>query len=139
MKTYAKYPQCWPKVSRIIRRLANGHCEWCHKRCYMWELSVHHIGAPLATGRGWKRGNPSDKHDIRRENLVALCKDCHASADAPIYKQWQRRKAKREAQRQAHAALQIGTGLVAYGGTSQLLPTPVVSRGWRKKATPHPV
>ncbi len=37
-----KYPHCWPRVSRIIRRLAGGRCEWCRRRCQMWELSVHH-------------------------------------------------------------------------------------------------
>ena len=56
--------------------------KWCGQPCNT--LSVHHIGAPLATGTGWKRGNPCDKHDVRRENLAALCWTCHSTADQPL-------------------------------------------------------
>lgn len=100
-----KYPACWKKVSLIIRRLANGRCEWCRRRCQMWELSVHHLGAPYANG---KSGDPQDKHDIRHENLVALCSECHSAADAPIFERCRRRPAQRE----RHAALGVGTGLI---------------------------
>jgi hypothetical protein len=99
------YPRCWPRVSRIIRRLARGRCAWCHERCHMWELSVHHLGAPYADG---KPGDPHDKHDIRRENLVALCWDCHRMADAPIFERYKQRKG----QRKQHASLGVGTGLI---------------------------
>jgi 5-methylcytosine-specific restriction endonuclease McrA len=74
----AKYPSCWPKVSRIIRRLANGHCEYCKKPVKFTKLSTHHVGIPYAN----KPGGRHDKHDIRRENLAALCRICHIQADA---------------------------------------------------------
>jgi hypothetical protein len=105
-----KYPRAWKKISACIRRLAQGTCEWCHESCQA--LSVHHLGAPLATGKGWKNGNPCDKHDVRRENLVALCWHCHSTVDQPYYEQWQAGKAKRAAKRERHAAIGIGTGLV---------------------------
>jgi 5-methylcytosine-specific restriction endonuclease McrA len=60
----------------VIRRLANGHCERCRRRCELWELAAHHLGPPYANG---KPGDPHDKHDIRRENLVALCPECHSA------------------------------------------------------------
>ena len=41
---FNKYPRNWPKVSRIIRRIADGLCERCGQPAH----SVHHIGAPLA-------------------------------------------------------------------------------------------
>ena len=106
-----KYPRAWKKISAIIRRLANETCEWCHMPCEM--LSVHHIGAPFATSKGWKNSNPGDKHDVRRENLVALCWRCHRSVDQPYHEKWQAHKAKRHAKRAQHVALGIGTGLVS--------------------------
>lgn len=102
----SKYPSCW-RVSRIIRRLAHGRCERCHRRCRMWELSVHHLGLSYANG---KPGDPGDKHDIRQENLVALCWDCHRAADAPVFERCQTCKAQRE----RHASLGIGTGLIVW-------------------------
>jgi 5-methylcytosine-specific restriction endonuclease McrA len=103
-----KYPRNWEKVSRIIRRLANGHCEWCGRACN--NLSVHHIGVPFV-GRP---GDRHDKHDIRRENLAALCYPCHDQADhlSLVREQRKARKIKRAAKRQAHQALGVGTGLV---------------------------
>ncbi len=105
-----KYPPAWKKISALIRRLAQDTCEWCHEPCAT--LSVHHIGAPRATGRGWKHGDPSDKHDVRRENLAALCWRCHRAADQPLYEKWKAGQAKRQAKREQHAALGIGTGLI---------------------------
>jgi len=105
-----KYPRCWKRVSRLIRKLANGHCEWCGQLCDT--LSVHHIGTRRPTGNGWKNGNPCDKHDIRRENLAALCERCHDQADAHIRRKCGKARAKRAAKREAHQALGIGTGLL---------------------------
>ena len=111
-----KYPRNWAKVSLIIRRLAAGRCQWCHTECST--LSVHHIGTRWATGTGWKNGTSCDKHDLRRENLVALCWQCHSAADAPIREKIQakraQRQAKREAKRAQHAALGVGSGLILY-------------------------
>lgn len=102
-----KYPRNWKKVSLLIRRLANGHCEWCGAECS--NLSVHHIGVPWADGRP---NSPSNKHDLRRENLVALCWPCHQEADRPAHERWLARKAARYTKREVHRSLGIGTGLI---------------------------
>lgn len=65
------YPANWSKISYVLRRSAGFRCEQCGSSC---GVSVHHIGAPYADGG---TGNPHDKHDCRRENLMALCKQCH--------------------------------------------------------------
>ncbi len=94
-----KYPRNWKKVSRTIRRIAGYHCEWCHAQegavlpdGRAVHLSVHHVGAPYADGRP---GNPHDKRDLRRENLVALCQACHFRADLPSLKAHLRRERRR--------------------------------------------
>lgn len=83
------YPASWPKVSRTIRRIAGNRCEWCgiangaplpSGRKGKVILTVAHLGMPYADG---KPGDKSDKHDIRRENLVALCQACHLAYDLP--------------------------------------------------------
>ena len=102
-----RYPSCWPKVSRLIRALAAGRCEQCHKRSK--GLSVHHKGVPFATGRP---GNKHDKHDIRRENLVALCPQCHDLEDDGACSGLRKRDFKRREKRRQHARLGVGTGLV---------------------------
>ena len=85
-----RYPHNWPKVSRTIRRIAGWQCEWCHipngvplpsGRAGNVVLTVAHLGAPLATGNGWRPGDKHDKHDVRRENLAALCQACHLRFD----------------------------------------------------------
>jgi len=73
-----KYPRGWKKISRRIRELAGGRCEWCQRPCKLTKLTTHHLGAPYANGIP---GNKCDKHEIRRENLIALCKPCHTDAD----------------------------------------------------------
>ena len=104
------YPRNWRNVSRIIRRLAAGRCEWCG--CETNELSVHHIGAPYADDRP---GSTRDKHDLRRENLVALCEDCHEGVDhiSKVREQKARRDLKRRIRLEQHRALGVGVGLVA--------------------------
>ena len=110
--TWSKYPANWKKISRTIRRVAQGHCEWCHQPCE--NLSVHHIGTPRPTGCTWTKGTPYDKHDVRRENLVALCPLCHSQADhlPQVARSRKKSKARRALRHAAHAALGIGTGLV---------------------------
>ena len=81
-----RYPSTWGKVSRVIRRVAGQRCEWCHVengaplpsgRDGKVVLTVAHLGTPYANGPGDKH----DKHDIRRENLAALCQACHLRYD----------------------------------------------------------
>jgi 5-methylcytosine-specific restriction endonuclease McrA len=107
----SKYPTCWKRASATIRRLAGGVCQRCGQPAH--DLSVHHIGTPFADGRP---GDKTDKHDIRRENLIALCFTCHDELDhIRIVRAKQReRKARRQARRAAHQALGIGTGLILY-------------------------
>jgi len=112
---YTKYPHNWKKASQAIRRLANGQCEWCGSSAH--DLSVHHLGAPYADGRP---GDPRDKHDLRRENLCALCFQCNNGAEriGAIRKSRARQKARRRAKLEQHRALGIGTGLVLIGRAS---------------------
>ena len=83
----SRYPTSWPKVSRVIRRIAGNCCEWCHAedgaslpsgRKGKVVLTVAHLGTSYADG---KPGDKRDKHDIRRENLAALCQACHLRYD----------------------------------------------------------
>ncbi len=107
----ASYPDNWKKVSATIRRLANGRCQWCG--CKTKQLSCHHIGVPRPTGNGWAPGDARDKRDVRFENLVALCEDCHTRED-PIREQIREIKARRKRKRERHRSLGIGVGLVLY-------------------------
>jgi 5-methylcytosine-specific restriction endonuclease McrA len=113
-----KYPACWDRASAIIRRRAGGHCERCGKKCH--SLEVHHIGAPYIDGRS---GNPHDKHDIRPENLIAICFACHDELEhvAAIRYKKHLQKKKRRARLARHRALGIGVGLVVYMGTEAAL------------------
>ena len=83
----ADYPRAWRKISRTIRRIAGNQCEQCgiangtplpSGRAGRVVLTVAHIGAPFANGAP---GNKHDKHDVRRENLLALCQRCHLTLD----------------------------------------------------------
>jgi hypothetical protein len=65
-----RYPRGWPRVRRTIYRLVGGHCERCGRYVSPRRFTIHHIGTAYADGRP---GDPTDKHDIRRENLVMLC------------------------------------------------------------------
>jgi hypothetical protein len=82
-----RYTANWPKVSRTIRRIAGNRCEWCSipngvplpsGREGSVVLTVAHLGTPFPDGRP---GDKHDKHDLRRENLAALCQACHLRFD----------------------------------------------------------
>lgn len=108
-----RYPHNWPKVSRLIRRIAGNRCEWCgvenhtplksgatYKKgkrkgqpCLVI-LTVAHLGVSYADG---KPGDPHDKHDIRRENLAALCQKCHLGHDLPEHIENRKRNRKKAA------------------------------------------
>lgn len=79
------YPRNWKKVSRTIRRIAGNRCEWCGIPNGLKRpggsrvvLTVAHLGVEWADGRP---GDTRDKHDVRRENLRALCQRCHLRYD----------------------------------------------------------
>ncbi|HZU00278.1 MAG TPA: hypothetical protein VFA10_11480 [Ktedonobacteraceae bacterium] len=103
--SFNKYPHNWRKVSRVIRRIAGYCCEQCGQPSH----SVHHVGAPYADGRP---GNPHDKHDIRRENLLSLCFECHDRADNGALSFYAALQARGKSKRARHRALGVGCGLV---------------------------
>ncbi len=111
---FTKYPRNWKRVSQVIRRLAGGRCEWCGNTCD--SLEVHHIGTAWADGRP---GSHCDKHDLRRENLAAICFTCHDQAEhvGAIRRKKRDQKKRRRARLEAHRALNIGTGLIPLGNT----------------------
>jgi 5-methylcytosine-specific restriction endonuclease McrA len=104
-----KYPRCWKRASRAIRRIVGNVCQRCGE--IRPNLEVHHIGAPYADGRP---GDPHDKHDIRRENLLPICYECHDEIEhvKAIRHRQKNKRQKRRAKIEAHRALGIGTGLV---------------------------
>jgi hypothetical protein len=100
------YPPNWKKVSRIIRKLAGGHCQRCG--CESNRLSVHHIGVPYANGQP---GDPRDKYDVRLENLITLCHECHGEVDDG-QKRYIKMMTKRRSKLEQHRLLGVGSGLV---------------------------
>lgn len=109
----SRYPHNWPKVSRIIRRIAGNQCEWCHVhngeplpsgRTGKVVLTVAHLGAPYADG---KPGDKHDKHDIRRENLAALCQACHLRYDLDEHIQHARETRQRKKREQIAGSGQL--------------------------------
>jgi hypothetical protein len=100
------YPANWGKVTQVLRRVV-GRCERCGAT---QDLTVHHQGIPYPDGRP---GDPRDKHDLRRENLICICCACHDRAE-PVRVQIREIKARRKRRRARHRALGVGTGLVLY-------------------------
>jgi len=81
------YPRNWPKISARIRfGRARGRCEWCGVENgtphpitgSIVVLTTAHLGVPWPDGRP---GDKTDKHDVRAENLAALCQRCHLDFD----------------------------------------------------------
>jgi 5-methylcytosine-specific restriction endonuclease McrA len=97
----SRYPRYWDRISLYVRKRAGWKCEWCGvaqgtvvegaKRPYKIVLTVAHIGVPYPDGRA---GNPHDKMDTRRENLVALCQPCHLRFDREEHLERQRENRK---------------------------------------------
>ncbi len=109
----SRYPPNWPKVSRTIRRIAGNCCEWCHiengaplpsGRKGKVVLTVAHLGTPYADG---KPGDKHEKHDVRRENLAALCQACHLRYDLDDHIQHARATRNRKKQEAACASGQL--------------------------------
>jgi len=85
----SRYGSNWNKVSRTIRRIAMNCCEFCgvlngsplpSGRAGKVVLTVAHLGVDYANGVS---SSKHDKHDVRRENLRALCQACHLRLDLP--------------------------------------------------------
>lgn len=113
---WSRYPTNWKKVSQAIRRIAGNQCEWCKiangvslpsGRKGKVVLTAAHLGAPFATGNGWRPGDKHDKHDIRRENLACLCQRCHLNFDLDDHIQHARETRQRKKCEAASAAGQL--------------------------------
>jgi hypothetical protein len=129
------YPANWPKVSRTIRRIAGNRCEWCSVangvplpsgRDGSVVLTVAHLGAPIPTGDGWKPGDKHDKHDVRRENLAALCQRCHLDFDQNDHiahaRVTRQRKKRARLLASGQLPLQLCTALLVLKGTERKEP-----------------
>ncbi len=111
-----RYPPGWKKMSKVIRRIAGNKCEWCgvpngaplpSGRDGKVFLTVAHIGAPRPDGTGWIPGDKRDKHDVRRENLRALCPGCHLRFDIDEHVEHARETRQRKKREAARAAGQL--------------------------------
>ncbi len=120
----SRYPTNWRKVSLTIRRVAGWRGAWCKiengaplpsGRAGKVVLTVAHLGTPYADGQP---GNKHDKHDIRRENLLALCQACHLRYDLDEHIQHARQTRQRKKREQAQAAGQLS--LFAEGGGDEM-------------------
>ena len=105
-RSSAPYPRNWGKAAQVLRRVV-GHCEMCGSEK---DLTIHHLGIPFADGRP---NSPTNKHDLRRENLQVLCSACHDLIE-PCRLWIREQKEKRLRRRDRHRALGVGTGLVLY-------------------------
>ena len=84
---YKLYPSNWHEISRRLRfERAKNHCEWCGAENYkphpitgsVVVLTVAHLGIAKPDGAP---GSKADLHDVREENLAALCQKCHLDFD----------------------------------------------------------
>ena len=104
---YKRYPANWKEISLRIRERDGQRCKSCHvpngalrntitgewtrnlMQAETWHLvdgdkvtkivlTVAHLGTAHADGRP---GDKHDKHDVRDENLAALCQKCHLALD----------------------------------------------------------
>jgi hypothetical protein len=82
----SRYPANWRSISLAVREEAGWKCEWCgarHREPHpvtgsMVILTVAHLGINRPDG---SLGNKHDTHDVRPENLAALCQRCHLNYD----------------------------------------------------------
>lgn len=83
---WSRYPDKWRAISLAIREREGWRCKWCGAENGKPNpatgskvvLTVAHLGAPHPDGRP---GDKHDKHDVRAENLAALCQKCHLNYD----------------------------------------------------------
>lgn len=85
----SKYPENWEEISLARRTAANWQCEWCGRKQgqevigvkgkpYKVVLTVAHLGVSFPDGTP---GDKHNKHDVRPDNLAALCNSCHLRYD----------------------------------------------------------
>lgn len=103
---YKLYPKDWHALSRRIRfERAGSQCEWCgarHGEAHPVTgskvvLTVAHLGIDKPDG---SQGDKRDLHDVRENNLAALCQRCHLNFDREDH--WQARWANARAARLAN-------------------------------------
>jgi hypothetical protein len=83
---WTRYPANWKAISFAIRNREGWKCKWCGAENgephpdtgSKVVLTVAHLGTPHPSGRP---GDKHDKHDVRFENLAALCQRCHLNYD----------------------------------------------------------
>ena len=83
---YKDYPDDWREISLAIREREGWRCKWCAAKNSQPHpitgskvvLTVAHLGTAHADGTP---GDKHDKHDVRPENLAALCQRCHLNYD----------------------------------------------------------
>lgn len=109
----SRYPPGWSKISKTIRRVAGNRCEQCgianglplpSGRSGKVVLTVAHLGTPYANGQP---SSKHDKHDVRRENLLALCQRCHLALDLEDHIEHAKATRKRKKRELARASGQL--------------------------------
>lgn len=83
---WSRYPDNWREISLSIREREGWRCKWCGAvngaphpvTGSKVVLTVAHLGTEHGDGRP---GDKHDKHDVRPENLAALCQRCHLNYD----------------------------------------------------------
>lgn len=81
-----RYPSDWKAISLRIRQREGWRCKHCGaengkpnpRTGSIVILTVAHLGTPHPDGTA---GAKHDKHDVRDENLAALCQACHLAYD----------------------------------------------------------
>ena len=83
----ARYPRDWKRISFEVKQEAGWCCEECGKKCYRpgepcpdrrYVLTVAHLN--------------HRPEDCRRENLRALCSQCHLRYDARHHAETRRQR-----------------------------------------------
>lgn len=94
MRNPGRYPKNWKDISKQARELAGNRCQGspAFPLCRAENgqphpvtgsrviLTVAHIGATKPDG---SPGDPTDKFDVRPENLRVWCQRCHLTYDRP--------------------------------------------------------
>lgn len=110
MRNRQNYPEDWEEISKAIRfGRAKGFCEQCQAQhnSIVWNgqkfikvvLTTAHVGIDKPDGTP---GSKSDLHDVRQDNLLALCQRCHLVFDVEQHRQTNLRKKREYLEQYAH-------------------------------------